>query len=67
MGTTRCSIPRGAAVDVRERLDVSGGDYPTPDGACIRDYIDVADLTDAHVAALEFLRGGNGSKVFSCG
>jgi UDP-glucose 4-epimerase len=41
------------------RLSVFGDDYPTPDGTCIRDYIHVADLADAHVKALDYLgRGG---------
>jgi UDP-glucose 4-epimerase len=42
-----------------EAFTVFGDDYPTPDGTCIRDYIHVADLADAHVCALrELLRGG---------
>lgn len=39
----------------RERILVFGDDYPTPDGTCVRDYVHVADLADAHVAALEAL------------
>lgn len=41
---------------LRERLQVFGGDYPTPDGTCVRDYLHVRDLAVAHIAALEFLR-----------
>ena len=41
-----------AAVGKRSHVDVFGDDYPTPDGTCIRDYIHVSDLADAHVAAL---------------
>jgi UDP-glucose 4-epimerase len=44
-----------AAVGKRDHIDVYGTDYPTPDGTCIRDYIHVADLADAHVAALDWL------------
>jgi UDP-glucose 4-epimerase len=43
------------AVGKRDRIAVYGADYPTPDGTCIRDYIHVSDLADAHVAALEWL------------
>jgi UDP-glucose 4-epimerase len=44
-----------AAVGRRDHVDVFGTDYPTPDGTCIRDYIHVSDLADAHVLALERL------------
>ena len=44
-----------AAVGKRDHVAVYGTDYPTPDGSCIRDYIHVSDLADAHVAALERL------------
>jgi UDP-glucose 4-epimerase len=44
-----------AAVGKRPHVAVYGTDYPTPDGTCIRDYIHVSDLADAHVAALEWL------------
>ncbi|EKB50340.1 UDP-glucose 4-epimerase GalE [Cecembia lonarensis] len=43
------------AVGIREKLTVFGSDYDTPDGSCIRDYIHVMDLADAHVKALEYL------------
>jgi len=43
------------AVGKRDHIAVYGTDYPTPDGTCIRDYIHVSDLADAHVAALEWL------------
>ncbi|MFR9496773.1 MAG: UDP-glucose 4-epimerase GalE [Rikenellaceae bacterium] len=43
------------ASGLRERLSVFGDDYPTPDGSCIRDYIDVVDLAKAHVVAVERL------------
>ncbi len=48
----------------------SGGiweDYPTPDGTCIRDYVHVADLADAHILALEYLRKGGKSDFINLG
>jgi UDP-glucose 4-epimerase len=56
-----------AALGRRERLDVYGTDYPTPDGSCLRDYIQVSDLADAHRLALDHLRGGGDSLVLNCG
>lgn len=56
------------AVGKRDHIAVYGTDYPTPDGTCIRDYIHVADLADAHVAALEWLvRNPNENLVLNCG
>lgn len=49
------------------RLEVYGTDYPTPDGTCLRDYIHVSDLAEAHLAALEYLLGGGESDVFNVG
>lgn len=43
------------AIGLRESLTIFGNDYPTPDGTCIRDYIHVMDLAEAHVAALNYL------------
>ena len=51
----------------RDALTVHGTDYPTPDGTCIRDYVHVMDLVDAHVKGLEWLRAGRGSRVFCLG
>jgi UDP-glucose 4-epimerase len=55
------------ALGKRERMSVFGTDYPTPDGTCIRDYIQVTDLARAHLAALRHLRDGGQSDVFNCG
>ncbi len=50
-----------------DRLSVFGTDYQTPDGTCIRDYIHVDDLADAHLFALNYLSEGGKSDVFNCG
>lgn len=56
-----------AAVGLRDGVTVFGEDYDTPDGTCIRDYIHVSDLADAHVAALGYLESGGESRVLNCG
>ena len=48
-------------------LRIFGDDYDTPDGTCIRDYIHVLDLADAHVLAMEYLFGGGQSDIFNLG
>jgi UDP-arabinose 4-epimerase len=55
------------AVAGGEQVTVFGDDYPTPDGTCIRDYIHVTDLADAHVLALEALRQGASSSAYNLG
>jgi UDP-glucose 4-epimerase len=62
-------IKRGVqtALGRHASMDVFGQDYPTPDGTCVRDYIHVSDLIDAHMAALAYLRGGGASLVCNCG
>jgi len=61
-------IAAEAAVGKRDHVAVYGTDYPTPDGTCIRDYIHVSDLADAHVAALEWLVEHPGENlVLNCG
>jgi UDP-glucose 4-epimerase len=49
------------------KLYVYGTDYPTPDGTCIRDYIHVDDLAEAHVRAMDYLFGTGKSVVMNCG
>jgi UDP-glucose 4-epimerase len=56
-----------AALGMRAKLDVYGTDYDTPDGTCVRDYIHVMDLANAHMAALAHLRGDGDSNTFNCG
>lgn len=51
----------------RPALTVYGSDYPTRDGTCIRDYVHVSDLVDAHVLGLQWLQAGKGSEVFCLG
>jgi len=51
----------------RAALTVFGADYDTPDGTCIRDYVHVCDLVDAHVFGLKWLADGKGSRVFNLG
>ncbi len=51
----------------REKLSVFGGDYPTKDGSCIRDYIHVTDLADAHILAMEYMLKNNCSDAFNLG
>jgi len=55
------------AIGAREDIKIFGTDYPTPDGTCIRDYIHVTDLADAHVLALKYLMDGGESDVFNLG
>lgn len=56
-----------AALGVRPGLEVFGADYPTRDGTCIRDYIQVTDLVTAHLMALAYLRKGGESLICNCG
>src|SRR6476469_9537314 len=55
------------ALGRRAKMDVFGTDYPTPDGTCVRDYIHVSDLVQAHLDALRYLRNGGASSTFNCG
>lgn len=56
-----------AALGQRPSIQVYGDDYPTPDGTCIRDYIHVSDLADAHLLAVNYLIGGGDSEIFNLG
>lgn len=56
-------VPNGQ----REKIAIFGEDYPTPDGTCIRDYIHVSDLAQAHILALDYLLAGNDNNVFNLG
>lgn len=68
MGATHLlKIAVEAATGQRNKIDVFGTDYPTPDGSCIRDFIHVSDLVQAHRAALAYLREGGTSTTLNCG
>src|SRR6201989_1868805 len=56
-----------AATGQRAKIDVYGTDYPTPDGSCVRDFIHVTDLSQAHRSALAYLRNGGASTTLNCG
>lgn len=56
-----------AALGKRAGMDVFGTDYPTPDGSCIRDYVHVSDLVQAHLDALRYLRDGQPSLACNIG
>ena len=56
-------VPNGQ----REKISVFGDDYPTKDGTCIRDYIHVTDLAQAHILALDYLLKGGDNNVFNLG
>src|SRR5437868_8050833 len=54
------------ALGQRDRMDIFGTDYPTPDGTCVRDYIHVTDLIEAHKLLLDHLRRGGESMTLNC-
>ena len=56
-------VPNGR----REQINIFGDDYDTPDGTCIRDYIHVTDLAQAHILAVEYLQNGGESDIFNLG
>jgi len=55
------------ALGIRPRLDIYGSDYSTPDGTCIRDYVHVSDLVQAHLQSLTYLQNGGKSRIMNCG
>ena len=56
-----------AALGVRDHIGIYGDDYPTRDGTCIRDYIHITDLADAHIRALDYLKNGGKSTYYNLG
>jgi UDP-glucose 4-epimerase len=58
-----CEVASGK----RKQIEIYGSDYDTPDGTCIRDYIHVSDLAQAHVCALDHLRNRHESLTLNCG
>ena len=67
VATHLLKVAAQAALGQRPHLDIYGTDYETPDGSCVRDYIQVNDLATAHLAALNHLRAGGASTVMNCG
>ena len=65
--TLLIKVASEAVVGLRDGVDIFGEDYNTPDGTCVRDYIHVTDLVEAHVEALKHLEGGGKSQVLNCG
>jgi len=55
------------ALGKRESISIAGTDYPTADGTCVRDYIHVTDLAQAHILGLEYLLKGDNSEIFNLG
>jgi UDP-glucose 4-epimerase len=56
-----------AAISNERKLNVFGDDYPTPDGTCVRDYVHVTDLAQAHLLGLEYLHNNKGFYAFNLG
>ncbi|MGJ8603167.1 MAG: UDP-glucose 4-epimerase GalE [Marivita sp.] len=56
-----------AVAGIRDGVTIYGSDYPTKDGTCIRDYVHVSDLVDAHILGLGWLMDGKGNRVFNLG
>jgi UDP-glucose 4-epimerase len=55
------------ALGRRSHMSIFGDDYPTLDGTCVRDYVHVSDLANAHLTALDYLRRGGDSCTLNCG
>ena len=60
-------IANEAALGIRDHLDIYGNDYDTKDGTCIRDYVHVTDLAQAHVLGVEYLEKGGSSVTMNLG
>ncbi|MBL1421077.1 MAG: UDP-glucose 4-epimerase GalE [Alphaproteobacteria bacterium] len=60
-------VANQVALGDRDYMEIYGTDYDTRDGTCIRDYIHVSDLTQAHYLALQYLRAGGTSDIMNCG
>lgn len=67
VATHLINVAAQAALGRREGLSIYGDDYDTPDGTCIRDYVHVSDLADAHLRVLEHLADGGASGAYNCG
>lgn len=67
VATHLIKVAAQTALGHRDHMNVFGTDYDTPDGTCIRDYIHVTDLVEAHALLLDYLRAGGESTVLNCG
>lgn len=67
VATHLIKVASQVATDQREQLQIFGTDYGTPDGTCIRDYIHVSDLANAHWRAIDYLNQGGRSCTLNCG
>ncbi|OLP58264.1 UDP-glucose 4-epimerase GalE [Xaviernesmea oryzae] len=67
LATHLIKVACGTALGKRASMSVFGTDYQTPDGTCVRDYIHVWDLVQAHLKALQRMRAGGGSLAANCG
>jgi UDP-glucose 4-epimerase len=66
LATHLIKVASQAALGQRTKMDIFGTDYETPDGTCVRDYIHVTDLIEAHALLLEHLRGGGDNVTLNC-
>src|SRR4051812_34141107 len=66
LATHLIKVASQTALGQRPKMDIFGTDYPTPDGTCVRDYIHVTDLIEAHKLLLDHLRGGGESTTMNC-
>jgi UDP-glucose 4-epimerase len=66
LATHLIKVASQTALGQRQKMDIFGTDYPTPDGTCVRDYIHVTDLIEAHKLLLDRLRGGGESITLNC-
>ncbi|MEO6013910.1 MAG: UDP-glucose 4-epimerase GalE [Devosia sp.] len=66
LATHLIKVASQTALGQRAKMDIFGTDYPTPDGTCIRDYIHVTDLIEAHALLLEHLRNGGDNTTLNC-
>lgn len=66
LATHLIKVASQAALGTRPKMDIFGTDYETPDGTCVRDYIHVTDLIEAHRLLLDHLRGGGESTTLNC-
>ena len=66
LATHLIKVASQTALGQRDRMDIFGTDYPTPDGTCVRDYIHVTDLIEAHALLLAHLKAGGDSATLNC-